>query len=289
MTGSTVVAYHLVGADGSQMTATKERIIYMIGKGMVENMRLQVNGDDMILRGKGVNLNMLPVFDTEKGDFRGNQASQNAATTSVSPKKNSGVNPMGQLRITMRMMFKTSCIGYVVVDHSGQEKKLSRNRVMELASQKLISNAVIQNYTPTNGGPSQVILRGVECDLGSLPVIAVDANGKVINGAVRNEEYVYMRTVKMRRGGVIYDNNKNIKLTFEPGDYILCGINAVLRPVKGTEAEKLFTSTTEVTSAECDKMLDNLNNYPIELFGAPSQCLNASQVMRWQIVKVKKS
>lgn len=290
MTGSTVTAYHLVGEDGSQIVATKERLIYMIGKGQIENMRLQVNGGEMILRGKGINLNNLPIFDMNKGNFRNNQASKVAAATNVNPKKNSGINPMGQLKITKRIMYKTNCLGYMVVDLSGQEKKFSRKRVVELATQRLISNAVVQKYTPKGSTECQIILRGVGCDISSLPIVTVDQNGNLIDPAqIAKEKSVYMRAVRMKRGGIIYDKKENIKITFEPGDYILCGINGVLRPIKSEAAKNTFSITGDSTSAVCDEYLSNLAQYPVELFGGPTQSLNAEQVKRWPIVKVNRN
>lgn len=289
MTGSNVTAYHLVGEDGSQTTASKERIIYMIGKGQIENMRLQSYGDEMILRGKGINLNTLPVFDTNKGNFRNNQASQAVAQTNVQPKKNSGINPMGQLTITKRIMYKTNCLGYMVKDLSGKEKKFSRNRVVELATQRLISNAIVQKYTPKGSTQCQLILRGVECDISKLPIVAVDQNGNIIDPVeISKENYVYMRAVRMKRGGIIYDNKKKAKITFEPGDYILCGINGILRPIKSADAKTRFILSGDSNTAVCDEYLDNLRDYPVELFGGPTQPLSAEQVKKWPIVKVNR-
>lgn len=290
MTGSTVTAYHLVGEDGRQFVASKERIIFLIGKGAVENMRIQTNGDDMILRGKGINLNNLPVYDINKNNFRGNQASQTAAATNVAPKKNSGVNPMGQFKLTKRIMYKTNCLGYIVTDLSGQEKKFSRKRVVELATQRLLSNAIVQRYTPKGATESQLILRGVGCDISTLPTVAVDQYGKIIDTEENNnKQEVYMRAVRMKRGGIVHDSKKNKRIAFEPGDYILCGINGTLRPIKQLEAKDIFTLSGDTTEAVCDDYLENLTNYPIELFGSPAQMLNPNQVKRWPIVKVSKA
>lgn len=290
MTGPTVTAYHLVGDDGSQVVASKDRIIYMIGKGLVENMRVQASSEGIILRGKGINLNTLPIFDTAKGNFRNNQASQVAASTNVAPKKNSSVSPMGQLRITKRIMYKTNCLGYIVVDLSGAEKKLSRKKVVELAAERLISNAVVQKYTPKGETDYQLILRGVGCDISSLPIIPVDQNGNIIDpSSLSKEEYLYMRAVRMKRGGIIYDNKKNNRLPFESGDYLVCGINGILRTIKSVDANARITLDNSIKSAVCDDCLDNLANYPVEIFGSSARVLNPDQVKKWPIVKVKKA
>lgn len=288
MTGSAVTGYHLVGADGSQVIANKERLIYMIGRGQVENMRLQTNGDDVILRGKGVNLNKLPVFDVSKGEFRGNSASQNAASTHVAPKKNSGINPMGQLTLIKRIMYKTNCSGYVVTDMSGVEKKLSRAKVVELAKQRLISNAIVQRYTPKGSNETQLILRGVGCDISNLPVVTIDQNGNIIDNEdnSKRSQSVYMRAVKMKRAGILYDNKKNRKATFSSGDYIVCGPNGNLIYMKEIDAQKVMTVVNDNVTAVCDGYLDNLDKYPVELFGCEAKQLTPDQVKRWPIVRV---
>lgn len=283
MNGSNIVAYHLVGEDGSQIVATKERAIYMIGRGKIENMRIQASGDNIILRGKGINLNTLPIFDVNKSNFRGNQASQAVASNNVAPKKESAVNKMGQLEIKKRIMYKTNCLGYVVSDMSGKELKLSRKRVVELASQRLISNAIAQKYCPAGTNNVTVIIRGVGCDISKLPIVQVDEKGNVV------EQVDYMRAVRMKRGGIIYDTTSNTKIVFRPGDYIICGNNAVLRALNFEEATKIIKVVHDRDTAICDKHLDNLKNYPIEMFGSSAQCVNPEQVKRWPIIKIEKT
>ncbi len=290
MNGSTVDSYHLVGEDGSQVVAGKDQIVYLIGRGQIENMRIQTNGGEIIIRGRGINLNNLPVFDMAKGNFRGNQASQQAASTNVAPRKNSGINAMGQLKITKRIMYKTTCLGYMVMDMSGKEKMLRREKVLKLATEKLISNAIVQRYTPKGSTNTALILRGVGCDINALPVVTVDQNGNIIDpDKIKNQEYVYMRAVRMRRGGIIHDTMNGKNIPFESGDYILCGINGVLRAIKAEAAKDVFTLDGEGKSAICDSFLNNLDKFPVELFGGSSQSLNEAQVRRWPIVKVNRT
>lgn len=290
MTGSTVTGYHLVGEDGSQVVANKERIIYMIGRGQIENMRLQISGSETILRGKGINLNNLPIYDMNKNDFRGNQASQNAASTNVVPKNNSGINPMGQLKIVKRIMYKTNCLGYIVVDHSGNERKLSRRKVIELAIQRLISNAVVQNYTPKDSSETQLILRGIGCDISKLPQVTVDQNGNIIDQAnIEKKNFAYMRAARTKNGGILHDRKDGKKIPFEKGDYIICGVDSKLRTIKSADASKNFTVTNESNTAICDNSLDNLAYYQVEIFGKAPQSFNADQVKRWPIIKVTRA
>lgn len=65
--GNTVIGYVFSGSDGSKHSFNKDKTIYLIGKGLVENMRIQSADDgSVIIRGKGTNLNNLPVVDARE-------------------------------------------------------------------------------------------------------------------------------------------------------------------------------------------------------------------------------
>ena len=285
MTGSAVYGYHLVGIDGSQIKASKERVIYMIGKGLVENMRVQSSESEMILRGKGVNLNTLPVYDLSKDAFRDNKQSQDVANTNVQPKKDSGINPMGQMEITKRIMYKNTCLGYMVKDRSGKEIKLSRDKVIELSVEKLISNATVQKYTDNSTGKTKLILRGAGRDLTEIPALVVDEAGRIVDPN-KLDSTTKMRIVRMKRGGIVYDKTNNQKITFEAGDYLVCGNNAVIRPIKAADVASKFKADNSKSGAICDVSLDKLSNYPVEIFGNPIQTLKSEQILTWQIVSI---
>lgn len=281
MNGSNVTGYHLLGSNGNQLPVTKERLIFLIGRGIIDNMRIQVNGTEMIIRGKGVNLNNLPVYDEKRSSFRTNSESQRTANSAVTPKKDINVSLMGQLEIKKRIMYRTNCLGYMVVDHSGKERKLSRESVIQLALQKLISNATVQKYSPSPD-VEKLILRGAGCDLASLPALIVDASGKIIDPESDRKD-IKIRAIRMKRGGILYDKVKNKKYVFEAGDYLVCGIKAVLRPVKSNDMEVMFHTDRSTSEAICDTCLDNLNNYPIELFGLKSMTLSKKSILSWTI------
>lgn len=287
MSGSNVVGYHIVGEDGSQNMANRDRILYLIGHGQIENMRIQFSDGEAIIRGRGVNLNTLPIYDLDKNGYRGNPASQSVAATNVTPKEPGAA--MGQYTILKRIMAKNTCLGYIVSDSSGREMKIRKQKALELAHERLIRNAVVNRYKTTDG-KIQIVLRGVGCDLNKIPVVAVDENGSLVDPTViAQQPQVYMRAAKMARGGIIYDKKSNRRLGFASGDYILCGVNATLRPIKASEASGLFKIATDVNAAVCDEFLQNLTEYPIELFGSTATVLNASQVKSWPIVKVTRT
>jgi hypothetical protein len=270
MNGSNVTGYHLIGSDGSQVKVTKEHIVYLIGKGVIENMRVQANGNKLILRGRGVNLNELPIYDEKKEEFRGNNRGK--------------VVSMGEMELTKRIMYKNKCLGYMVRDVSGKEWKLSREKVIDLALKKLIKNVTVQKYNDSTLGKVRLILRGVGCDLSKLPILIVDPTGKIIDPS--KDKDMTMRAVRLKRGGILYDKTNNIKIPFEAGDYIVCSIDG-MRVVKANDMDKNYKVETGYTMAACDNYLDKLNNYYIEIFGSEPKPIPSSVVLKWSIVSRK--
>ena len=283
MSGSNVIAYHLVGLDGRQSAVSKDRLIYMIGKGLVSNMRVQSNGNEIILRGKGINLNSLPVYDSKNNKFRDNKASKDAANTAVMPKKDTGINPMGQLKIVKRILHKTTCLGYVVTDFSNNTRKLKRDKVIELALQKLISNATVQKYRKTPDSKPILILRGAGCNLSELPALIVDSNGRIVDPSLDKGE-VKIRATRMRRGGIIHDKKNNRNITFEAGDFIVCGYRGELAVIDKEEIMTKYKVDNSSKAAICDENCKDLCYYPIEIFGTTSRELTREQILKWSII-----
>lgn len=289
MDGQKIVGYHLVGEDGSQAQESKERVIWLIGKGLIANMRIQVANKEVIIRGKGINLNNLPVFDQGKQQFRNNNISQSAANTKVPVKTNivAEANPMGQYRILRRIMYGNSCLGYEVQDYSGAITRKKREDVINLAIQKLVSNAVAQKYNKPGDTKTTVILRGVDCDLAKLPILIVNKQGKIVDPTTDNSE-VTVRSAYMKHNGVIYDSLNNTKITFKAGDFILCGANGEIKIKDRLTVEKEYTKDTESQKAICDDYLANSEYYTIEMFGNKPVKLSANMIKSWAILKPKK-
>ena len=283
MDGTSVTGYHLVGSDGSQIQASKDRVLFLIGKGLVNNLRAQALEDGMIIRGKGINLNTIPIYDVNKQQLRG----ENIQKTQVKPKKNSNI--IGQLEITKRIMFKTQCLGYVLRDINGKETRISRERVIELGIQRLLTNATVQKYTNSQTQKTQLILRGVGTDLNKIPELIVNEAGKVIDpNDQKSKDSV--RITKMNKAGVIHDGVKNSKAVFSAGDYLVCGNKATLKTFRQQDIEKYFkivTNTKGPQGAICDAHLDKLSNYKLEIFGGDVVNIDPKHVIKWQVASLK--
>lgn len=285
MNGANVSAYHLMGNDGSQLAVTKERAIYMVGKGLIDNLRIQTDAEKgVILRGKGINLLSLPVYDEKKNEIRQGYARQGQETTAH-------VSNLQECRITYQIRSDSTCIGYVVEDASGKSLKLRMDKVVEMAQQGIVTNATAvkkPGSVDANGvvQPGKFFLRGTNgTDLSKLPVIMIDASGNLVD---TTKEPVRVRITKMKCGGIIYDTIKNKKILFNIGDYLVCGKEGMLRAVSQDDAPKMFGQDKSGKPAICDSKLGNLSNYPIEIFGQTRRVLEGSQVLNWSVVIYKK-
>lgn len=281
MNGSEIQSYHLLGNDNSSLVVSRDKAILLISRGLIENMRVQYSGDNVIIRGKGINLNTLPVFDINKDKFRESNAPKTGNT-----KKNKMKNPMAQYRVTKRVMYKTSCVGYVIQDASGKEVRINRQKTIELAVKGLIINADAQKYTPAGSVESRLILRGTDGDLKKLPVILVDMNGNVVDTSKKNQN-ITVRATQSRKSGIIYCESNNSTKTFSSGDYIVVTPNGGLNIVAMSAARDKMQRSMD-TYAICDTYLENLVNYSIEFFGQQKRKISPDIVTKWPIVTISR-
>lgn len=287
MDGQKIIGYHLVGEDGSQAQESRDRVIWLIGKGVIANMRVQIGAEgEAILRGKGINLNNLPVYDPNKDKYRNTESSQQVANSSVSVRKSNvaDVSPMGQYTITHRIMLKNKCLGYQLVDYSGTATRKKREDVIKLAIQKLVSNAVVQRYTKPETNKPELILRGVNCELSKLPILVVGENGKIID-PTKNKDSFTVRSAYMKHSGIIHDTINNTRIPFKAGDFIICEASGDIIIKDRLSVEKLYKKDTESAQAFCDDYLDVASNCYIELFGSKPIQLTQAMIKSWIILK----
>ena len=282
MDGQNVIGYHLVGEDDSQSKESKDRVIYLIGKGIITNMRVQIGTDDkVIIRGKGVNLNNLPVYDIGKDKFRNSEQSQIAAHSNVSV-PNSNAAQMGQYRIVKRIMLKNKCLGYEVQDYTGALTRKKRSQVIQLATQRLLSNAIVQKYQKDAESTPELILRGVGCDLTKLPVLIVDENNNIIDPTL-NRDKLSVRATYMKHGGILHDTLNNKKIPFKAGEFLVYNTNGII-DIIGSQIIKNNYTKSNNTSAICDDYLSFASKYYIEVFGSKPVQLNDAIIKKWVIL-----
>lgn len=170
MDGTEVTGYHLQSIDsGKAGKYTRDQVCYLVGRGQVTNCTGQLYKEKVLLRGNGMSLEDLPV-QQEDGTLRN---AEKLGKTS----KNSTVNMMEKFTIIGTIKQGRSVVGYLVQNSGMATKKLQREQVIELARNGAITNAKVQNY---NG---KVLLRGSNCDLGSLPTEYIEGTGKSAGSA----------------------------------------------------------------------------------------------------------
>lgn len=287
MEGQKIVGYHLVGEDGSQAKESKEHIIRMINMGRITNMRVQTGSDgEEIIRGKGINLNKLPVYDLAKQQFRDNEASQSAASSKVSVSRSSleNINSMGQYHITKRIMFKNKCMGYELQDYSGRVTRMQRDKVLKLAVERLIANAVANKVIDKNTGLPILILRGVGVELRNIPSLIMTENGNIID-PVRDANKV-IRCTFLKYNGILRDEKTGKSSTFKKGDYMVCNCTGDIDIEDKNNLEGNYTRDMSLESAVGDDYFMD-NRYSVEIFGAQKKFVNTDMIKKWYILKMK--
>lgn len=159
MDGKEVVAYHLQSLEtGKAGRYTREQVAYLVGRGQVTNCEAQIYQDKLLLRGKGISLEELPV-QQENGCL---------SRTGNLGKIRRGTNTddaLTQLLIVASIVKGRNVLGYVIQNAGGGQTRVDRMKLLELARDGRIGNARVQMY---KGAP---ILKGVNCDISQLPKI----------------------------------------------------------------------------------------------------------------------
>lgn len=287
MEGQKIVGYHLVGEDGSQAQESKEHIIRMINTGRITNMRVQTgsNGEE-IIRGKGINLNKLPVYDLAKQQFRDNEASQSAASSKVSVNRSNleNINSMGQYHITKRIMYKNKCLAYELQDYSGKVTRMQRDKVLKLAVERLIANAVANKVIDKNTGLPILILRGVGVELRNIPSLIMTDNGRIID-PTRDANKI-IRCAFIKYNGILRDEQTGKSSTFKKGDYMICNCAGHIEIKDRDTLENNYIRDTALTVSVGDDYIQE-SRYSIEVFGNNKKFITAEMVKHWYILKMK--
>ena len=157
MNGKEVTGYHMQSMEtGKAGRYTREQVIYLVGRDQVTNCTGQLYQDKVLLRGRGMNIEDLPV-QYENGDFK------NTENIGKVRRGTSAADAMTQYMITKSITDGRRVVAYEVTNAGGAHKDIPRDDLIRLAGEGRIGNARVQNY---NG---HVLLRGVNCNLDDLP------------------------------------------------------------------------------------------------------------------------
>lgn len=161
--GNEVVAYHLQSLEqGKAGKFSREQVIYLIGRGQVSNCTAQLYKDGVIIRGVGMNLEELPVIQT---DGNGNSSVRGVEGASIK-KSATHQQILEQVAIVAEVKDGTKKWGFVVRNNAGATKAFTRAQIVKLAEEGRISNARVQQDR------GQTLLRGsAGTNLTALPSV----------------------------------------------------------------------------------------------------------------------
>lgn len=157
MSGKEVTAYHLQSLEtGKNGKYTREQVAFLVGRDQVSNCEGQIYKDKVILRGKGMSLEDLPIQQEDGTLSRTDNIGKVRKGTEAK-------DALTQVIIVGSLVRGRNVLGYVVQNAGGGQKNLKRQDLLQLARDGRVGNARVQMY---NGN---YILKGVGCDLSQLP------------------------------------------------------------------------------------------------------------------------
>lgn len=287
MNGKELIGYHFIGSDNSPLILNKERTIYLIGKGAIENMRISTNNGELIIRGKGINLNTLPVYDESKDKYRPGYVSQQASVSNAQVRGVGNRNNMSNFKIVKRIMDGQKCAGYVLEDIVGNLKNVDRDRVIEYAKNNRISNAILNRVTDPNTGQPTFALRGVNgCSIKKLPIMIVDESGRIVDPKT-NKSMVTIRAARMKSAGHIANRVTGKIDRFTVGDFIVVNVDGQIKVVPGRTFITEYTPEKGQKSATCDHCLNCVSDYTLEIYGSNAIVLSPDSTLTWAIARHK--
>lgn len=159
MNGNEITGYHLQSLESNKSGRyTREQVIYLVGRDQITNCVGQIYQDKVLLRGKGVSLDDLPV-QQESGEI--------TRTDNVGHVRRgvTGEHVMEQFLIVATIKSGKNTVGYRIQNAGGGVKDIDRNTLIKLAENGSIGNARVQRY---NG---VLLLRGLNCNLNAMPSV----------------------------------------------------------------------------------------------------------------------
>lgn len=157
MDGKEVTAYHLQSLEtGKAGKYTKDQVYFLVGRDQITNCEGQLYQDKVLLRGKGMSLEDLPVQQENGTVSRTDNIGRirrGASTDDI----------MTQMIIVGSLVRGRNVVGYVVQNAGGGQATVNRDELITLAREGRIGNARVQRYQ------DRLILKGVGVDLSQLP------------------------------------------------------------------------------------------------------------------------
>ena len=175
MSGKEVTGYHLQSIEtGKSGKFSRDQVAFLIGREQITNCTAQIYQDKVLLRGKGMSLEDLPIQyedGTTKNTEQLGKIAKGADASQV----------MEKFIVVGAIKSGRNTVGYIIQNAGCGIKRIKRQQVIELAQQGKIANARVQMYQ------GKALLRGVGCNLDELPSENIEKEEKPQNNA-KNEQ-----------------------------------------------------------------------------------------------------
>lgn len=264
MDGNKVIGYHLVGDNGSEVRESRERIIRLISMGLVRNMRLQdgPNGT-LIIRGKGVNLNELPVYDPNKNKLRNIENKVNIQ------------NNIRKYNIVKKIYtIDNKLLGYVIKDTTyGDNKVVRAQNIVDMINRGIIENAVLSQV-----GNKKIVR--IHDDV----QIAYSRDGKILD--TNEKQSLTVRALRVEKPAILRDNLNNTSKQLNAGEFIILDVNGNLRILDGEQIAREFNKAN-VNIANSDLTKNRVKGIDIEFLGINKTFSIESIMEKGQILSYK--
>lgn len=178
MNGKNVVGYDIKNSEtGKVIKCSKNQVFYLVGSEQITNCTGQIYGSNVILRGKGISLDDLPIK---------NEAPIVKDDKSVENKVDTVPTEVNTSKKTITTVYKQgrNVVEVDLTDSNDNIEKCLYADLIERARNGEIVNARAQQYQ------GRYILRGVGCNLSELPIVQMNKEANESDTQVSTEAKV---------------------------------------------------------------------------------------------------
>lgn len=267
MDGTKVLAYHVVNSDsGKSKRLTKIQLCYFIGKGEIDNCVCSVYGDDMVLRGKGIKLEDLPVINEYKGTMKEGKKTDNEKAAQI----NSIISKSAIIAILEK---DGNVIGYEISTPNNSRKRVNRDLIIKLIVENKISNAKVG----LKNGKTVIDISNVS----KVQKIDVSSNKDDGEVKVKKDKFIIVEDAEYTLSAAMSSKSMHIENAITHEAFDTNPVNDVI--IRGVAGEMWVVSLDDINNKYCQ--LDG-NEITRDVFKSGSLKIRLKEIRRYKAVLV---
>lgn len=267
--GQEIDKYVVRGLDGSILSLSRDEVIIQGSRGVISNIRVQTCNGKAIIRGKGVDLTTLPEMNVNNGNV-----------------KAKSVKKADKVAITKRIMLNGKLVGYEIRGQNGITKNVLRKNIISLITNGKVENAELTRWTNPKTNRTEIIIRGVGCDIGSLPILITNSSGKIIDPS-KESSGLSTRALLVNKGGFVINKKTKKQENFMTGDFLVITLSGDIKVESKESIIRNYKIIKGINESTVDNYVTNIDNYVIEVFGNKDIELNKEVIKKWTIIEHK--